>query len=97
MHCVTCAFILTVCKQLKEGVAAIFGPMSSLSAAHVQSVCDAMEIPHVQTRWDPNDIKDYYSMNLYPHYTTLSKAYLDLITHWKWERFTILYEDNDGK
>ncbi|XP_064612115.1 glutamate receptor ionotropic, kainate 2-like isoform X2 [Liolophura sinensis] len=85
-----------VCKQLKEGVAAIFGPMSSLSAAHVQSVCDAMEIPHVQTRWDPNDIRDYYSMNLYPHYTTLSKAYLDLITYWKWERFTILYEDNDG-
>lgn len=86
-----------MCKQLKEGVGAIFGPLSRLSAAHVQSICNAMEIPHLETKWDPRDNKDFYSINLYPHYVQLSKAYTDLIKYWKWTEFTILYEDNDGK
>ena len=82
---------------MKDGVSAIFGPMSSLSAAHVQSICDAMEIPHVETRWDFRENIDFYSVNLYPYYRTLSKAYIDLIANWKWTSFTILYETNEGK
>ena len=81
---------------MKDGVAAIFGPMSSLSAAHVQSICDAMEIPHVETRWDYHENVDFYSINLYPYYMTLSQAYIDLITKWNWKAFTILYETNEG-
>lgn len=87
-----------ICKQLEEGVAAVFGPLSSSSAAHVQSMCYALEVPHLQARWDSRDIKDidYFSINLYPHYLTLSRVFLDLVVHWNWKRFTILYEDNDG-
>ena len=41
-----------VCHLLRSGVAAIFGPQSGQTSAHVQSICDAMEVPHVETRWD---------------------------------------------
>uniref|UniRef100_A0A182N101 Receptor ligand binding region domain-containing protein n=1 Tax=Anopheles dirus TaxID=7168 RepID=A0A182N101_9DIPT len=35
-----------VCHLLGVGVAAIFGPQSSHTASHVQSICDTMEHPH---------------------------------------------------
>lgn len=33
-----------VCHLLRTGVAAIFGPQSSQTASHVQSICDTMEV-----------------------------------------------------
>ncbi|XP_055588383.1 glutamate receptor ionotropic, kainate 1-like [Uranotaenia lowii] len=33
-----------VCHLLRVGVAAIFGPQSSHTASHVQSICDTMEV-----------------------------------------------------
>ncbi len=81
---------------MKDGVAAIFGPMSGLSSAHVQSICDAMEIPHVETRWDFRENIDFYSVNLYPFYRPLSMAYINIIEKWDWTAFTILYETNEG-
>ncbi|KAH9493109.1 Serine/threonine-protein kinase grik2 [Bulinus truncatus] len=85
-----------VCRMSQSGIAAMFGPVSSLAAGHVQSICNAFEIPHLQWRWDPRDNRDYFSINLYPHYLTLSKAYKDAIQYWGWDQFTILYENNDG-
>lgn len=35
---------LAVCHLLRTGVAAIFGPQSSHTASHVQSICDTMEV-----------------------------------------------------
>ena len=85
-----------VCRQLKDGIAAVFGPMSYQSAAHVQSICDAMEIPHVETRWDYSDNKDFFSINLYPAYTKISEAYIDFISYSQWTSFIILYDSDDG-
>ncbi|XP_013416771.1 glutamate receptor ionotropic, kainate 2 isoform X2 [Lingula anatina] len=87
-----------VCRLLKDGngVGAIFGPMATISASHVQSICDTLEVPHIETRWDYKEFKDYYSVNLHPHYTSIGKSLLDLVTHWKWGAVTILYEDNNG-
>lgn len=85
-----------MCRQVRDGIAAVFGPMSAISAAHVQSICDALEIPHIETRWDFREIPDFYAINLYPHYKTLAKAYMDIISHWQWSSFTILYQSNEG-
>ena len=82
---------------MKDGVAAIFGPMSTLSSAHVQSICDALEIPHIETKWTTRENYDSYSINLFPDYRTLSQAYLDLLVQWGWNSFTILYENNEGR
>lgn len=86
-----------VCASLREGVAAMFGPMSSSSSTHVQSICDAYNIPHVETRWDFREEDDTrFSINLHPHYITLNHAFIDFMLYLKWTSFTILYEDNES-
>ncbi|XP_069950782.1 glutamate receptor ionotropic, kainate 2-like isoform X2 [Cherax quadricarinatus] len=85
-----------VCALVRSGVAAIFGPQSGQTSAHVQSICDALSIPHIETRWDYRLRRDDYSVNLYPHPSSLSKAYLDLVRLFGWRSFCILYEDNEG-
>ena len=65
---------MPVCHLLRSGVAALFGPQSGTTSSHVQSICDAMEIPHIETRWDYRLKRDDYSVNLYPHPTTISKV-----------------------
>ena len=90
-------FLFSVCRQIKEGIAAVFGPINNVARAHVQSICNAFEIPHLQAQWDPREPRDYFSISVYPDAFTLSKAYADLIKEWKWKQFTVIYEDNDGK
>jgi len=63
-----------VCHLLRSGVAALFGPQSGTTSSHVQSICDAMEIPHIETRWDYRLRRDDYSVNLYPHPQDISKV-----------------------
>ena len=46
-----------MCKALETGVSGLFGPQSGATAAHIQSMCDALELPHVETRWDSRDIE----------------------------------------
>ncbi|XP_049807369.1 glutamate receptor ionotropic, kainate 2 [Schistocerca nitens] len=85
-----------VCHLLRSGVAAIFGPQSGQTASHVQSICDTMEIPHLETRWDYRLRRESCLVNLYPHPTALSRAYVDLVRAWGWKSFTIIYENNEG-
>lgn len=63
-----------VCHLLRMGVAAIFGPQSAHTASHVQSICDTMEVPHLETRWDYRLRRESCLVNLYPHPSTLSKV-----------------------
>lgn len=70
-HVLSC---VKVCHLLRGGVAAIFGPQSAHTASHVQSICDTMEIPHLETRWDYRLRRQSCLVNLYPHPTTLSKV-----------------------
>lgn len=53
------------------GVAAIFGPQSKASSSHVQSMCDAMEIPHVSASMEPY-AERLKAINMHPHVKTLS-------------------------
>ncbi|XP_021362769.1 glutamate receptor ionotropic, kainate 2-like isoform X3 [Mizuhopecten yessoensis] len=85
-----------VCREVKTGIAAMFGPVSTISAGHVQSICNSLSIPHIQAHWDSRDNREYYSISLYPDYLSLSKAFKALIEYWGWTSFTVLYEDNDG-
>ncbi|XP_045593286.1 glutamate receptor ionotropic, kainate 2 isoform X4 [Procambarus clarkii] len=85
-----------VCSLLKSGVAAIFGPQFGQTSAHVQSICDALEIPHIENRWDFRLTRDAYSVNLYPHPSTLAKAYMDVLMTLGWRKFCVIYENNNG-
>ncbi|XP_034252804.1 glutamate receptor ionotropic, kainate 2-like isoform X2 [Thrips palmi] len=86
----------SVCHLLQSGVAAIFGPQSGQTASHVQSICDTMEVPHLETRWDFRIRRESCLVNLYPHPSALSKAYVDIVRAWGWRTFTIIYENNEG-
>lgn len=87
------------CDQLALGVGAVFGPSHSSSVSAVQSICNALEVPHIQTRWKhPSvDNKDSFYINLYPEYTSISRAVLDIVQFYKWKTVTVVYEDATGK
>ncbi|XP_058503546.1 glutamate receptor ionotropic, kainate 3 [Solea solea] len=86
------------CDQLSLGVVAIFGPSHSSSSNAVQSICNALEVPHVQVRWKhhPMDSRDTFYANLYPDYSSLSYAILDLVQFLKWKTATVVYDDSTG-
>ncbi|XP_065102415.2 glutamate receptor ionotropic, kainate 3 [Paramisgurnus dabryanus] len=86
------------CDQLSLGVVAIFGPSHSSSSNAVQSICNALEVPHVQVRWKhhPMDNRDTFYANLYPDYSSLSYAILDLVQFLKWKTATVVYDDSTG-
>lgn len=87
-----------VCDQLALGVVAVFGPSHSSSVSAVQSICNALEVPHIQTSWKhPSvDNKDTFFINLYPEYTAIARAILDVVTFFKWKKLTVVYEDSTG-
>ncbi|XP_067875204.1 glutamate receptor ionotropic, kainate 2 isoform X1 [Heterodontus francisci] len=88
----------SACDQLSLGVAAIFGPSHSSSANAVQSICNALGVPHIQTRWkhQVSDNRDSFYVNLYPDFSSLSQAILDLVHFFKWKTVTVVYDDSTG-
>lgn len=88
----------TACDQLALGVAALLGPAHSSSASAVQSVCNALQVPHVHTRWRPPaaDGRDPFHVNLHPDAAAISRAVLDLVLHFGWRAVTLVYEDSTG-
>lgn len=60
---------------------------------HIQSVCDAKEVPHIDIRYDP--VHTSTSINLYPDASALGTAYYDIIQAYGWKSFTILFESGE--
>lgn len=92
-------FSALACDQLSLGVAAIFGPSHSSSANAVQSICNALGVPHIQTKWkhQVSDNRDVFYVSLYPDFSSLSRAILDLVHFFKWKTVTVVYDDSTGK
>ncbi|KAI5617353.1 glutamate receptor ionotropic, kainate 2 isoform X1 [Silurus asotus] len=86
------------CEQLSLGVAAIFGPSHSSSANAVQSISNALGVPHIQTRWkhQVSDNRDSFYVSLYPDFSSLSRAILELVYFFRWETVTVVYDDSTG-
>lgn len=97
-HRLSCLWMWSACDQLALGVAALFGPSHSSSVSAVQSICNALEVPHIQTRWKhPSvDNRDLFYINLYPDYAAISRAVLDLVLYYNWKTVTVVYEDSTG-
>ncbi|CAH1226185.1 GRIK2 [Branchiostoma lanceolatum] len=84
------------CFQLTLGVAAIVGPSSPRSSPTVQSLCTALTVPNIQTTWNPDQVEDRYSVNLYPDAQMLSQAILDMVNYYGWTRVSLLYDSDDA-
>lgn len=91
-------FFVLACNQAGLGVAAIFGPRSPGLAGHINSMCNTLEIPHLEARLEPRiDNTQLFAMNMYPESSQLSRAYLDILKHFDWKKFCVIYGDQSGK
>ncbi|XP_064627645.1 glutamate receptor ionotropic, kainate 2-like isoform X3 [Lineus longissimus] len=85
------------CQQVNLGVAALFGPQQSHLAGHINSMCNAMDIPHLEARLETRtDSPPLFSVNLYPDVDFLTKAYIDVVKSFDWKKILVLYSDDYG-
>ncbi|XP_056644489.1 glutamate receptor ionotropic, kainate 2-like isoform X4 [Diorhabda sublineata] len=84
------------CQLVQYGVYAIFGPSDPLLGSHIHSVCDALDIPHLEARLDvESDVREF-SINLHPTQHLLNAAFQDVMTFLNWTRIAIIYEKEYG-
>ncbi|GJQ67701.1 hypothetical protein Trydic_g16524 [Trypoxylus dichotomus] len=84
------------CNQVRFGVQAVFGPSDPLLGAHIHSICDALDIPHLEARLDlDTDVREF-SINLYPAQHLLNRAFQDVMAFLNWTRVAIIYEEDYG-
>ncbi|XP_023314977.1 glutamate receptor ionotropic, kainate 2-like isoform X5 [Trichogramma pretiosum] len=84
------------CQQVKYGVQAIFGPADPVLGQHIHSICDALDIPHLEARLDLDQETREFSINLYPAQSLLNAAFRDVMNYLNWTRVAIVYEDDYG-
>ncbi|KAI1298706.1 Glutamate receptor ionotropic, kainate 2 [Halotydeus destructor] len=85
------------CYQIQTGVIAIFGPTDPLLGLHVQSLCDALDIPHIESRTmhlGEDLAAKEFSINLHPGPKAVSDSLRDLIIYLNWTKVAIIYEDD---
>lgn len=84
------------CQQVKFGVQAIFGPSNPILGQHIHSICDALDIPHLEARVDLDTEAKEFSINLHPAQTLLNNAYQDIMAFLNWTKVAIMYEEDYG-
>ncbi|XP_031842259.1 glutamate receptor ionotropic, kainate 2 isoform X5 [Nomia melanderi] len=84
------------CQQVKYGVQAVFGPSDPILGQHIHSICDALDIPHLEARLDLDTEAKEFSINLYPAQSLLNAAYQDIMEFLNWTKVAIIYEDDYG-
>ncbi|XP_059470903.1 glutamate receptor ionotropic, kainate 2-like isoform X1 [Neocloeon triangulifer] len=84
------------CQQVHGGVQAVFGPSEPLLGAHIHSICDALDIPHLEARLDLDPEFKEFSINLHPAQPLLNAAYQDVMAFLNWTRVAIVYEEDYG-
>ncbi|KAF5284017.1 hypothetical protein FQR65_LT13624 [Abscondita terminalis] len=84
------------CRQMEFGVQAIFGPSDPVLGAHIQSICEALDVPHIEARIDFEPFSKELSINLHPSQDFMNKAFRDLMTYLNWTKVAIIYEEDYG-
>lgn len=91
-----CNYFVSVCRQLENGVQAIFGPSDPLLGSHIQSICEALDVPHLEARIDFEPVSKGFSINLHPGQDHLNHAFKDLMSFLNWTKVAIVYEEDSG-
>nr|CAD7399734.1 unnamed protein product [Timema poppensis] len=84
------------CQQVQYGVHAVFGPSDPLLGAHIHSICDALDIPHLESRLDLDAEYREFSINLFPAQRLLNVAFQDVMAFLNWTKVAIVYEEDYG-
>ncbi|XP_046667624.1 glutamate receptor ionotropic, kainate 1-like isoform X3 [Homalodisca vitripennis] len=64
--------------------------------AHIHSICDALDIPHLEARVDLEAEYREFSINLHPSQPLLNKALQDVMTYLNWTKVAVIYEQDYG-
>nr|QGW50657.1 ionotropic receptor 15 [Propsilocerus akamusi] len=67
-------------------------PSDSILGPHIQSICEALDIPHLENRFDIETGAKEFSINLYPAQRVLNDAILQTVKFLNWTRYAIIYE-----
>ncbi|XP_022915867.1 glutamate receptor ionotropic, kainate 2 isoform X3 [Onthophagus taurus] len=86
--------IRIACRQMEYGVQAIFGPSDPVLGPHIQSICEALDVPHLEARIDFEPFSKELSINLHPSQEHMNKAFKDLMTFLNWTKVAIIYEED---
>lgn len=76
---------------------AIFGPQDPLLGIHVQSLCDAVDVPHIESRQQhlgEASLTKEFSINLHPGSEEVSNSLRALISYLNWTKVAVIYEDD---
>ncbi|KAI4458353.1 ionotropic glutamate receptor [Holotrichia oblita] len=95
----SCTVENIVCDIIEKGIYGIIGPPSEPTNLIVQSVSEKLELPQLQTFWNPamNDADNRTQiLNLYPDANMLGKAWATLIKEMRWRSYVLLYEDDES-
>ncbi|XP_047990259.1 glutamate receptor ionotropic, kainate 3-like [Leguminivora glycinivorella] len=81
-----------VCELANEGVIGIIDGTSGKVMAHVQAICDLLDIPHILI--DHNDLitEDWFHLNLHPSPLAYNMVISKLVELKRWTNVTIMYE-----
>lgn len=84
------------CRQLELGIQAIIGPNDPLLGSHIQSICEALHVPHIESRidYEITTVPKMLSINLHPSQQHMNNAYKDLIQYLNWTKVAIIYEED---
>lgn len=89
-------YIFQVCAQIESGIHAVFGPFNAILGVHIHSICDALDIPHMESRIHHNVANTEFSINLNPAKEYVNLAFEDIIRYLNWTKTGILYEKDFG-
>ncbi|KAF4528382.1 hypothetical protein B566_EDAN017002 [Ephemera danica] len=81
---------------MEQGIQAIFGPSDPVLGAHIQSICEALDVPHLETRVDFEPSFKEFSINLHPSQEHMNKAFQDVMSFLNWTKVAVVYEEDYG-
>jgi hypothetical protein len=85
--------IHAACDLFMSGVWAVFGPSTEPALSHVQSLCDAKDVPHVSAVMQRPDHQTAYSINLHVPSAGVARSLAAAIHYYKWYTLVVLYEN----
>lgn len=88
---------VAACQLINKGALAIFGPNDDRIGVHVQSVCDAVDIPHIESRMHNLANGKEFSINLHPGAYAKAHSLRVLISFLNWTQIAVIYEDDISK
>lgn len=99
---------LTACDLMNQGILALVSSIGCTSAGSLQSLADAMHIPHLFIQRSPagtprsgcgltrSNRNDDYTLSVRPP-VYLNDVILRVVTEYAWQKFIIFYDNDYGK